>query len=134
MFPYHQKNTDYLHSDHRKSEKHSKTMEKQENPGILNIDTSLYKTRISASFANRKSCQPADPHIITSFIPGTILDILVKTGQSVKKGDDLMILDAMKMQNVLRSSVDGRIKTIAVNKGDKVSKGFILLELELNLK
>jgi len=98
--------------------------------GLLNIDTSLYKTRISTKFANRKPYQPADPRIILSFIPGTVLDILIRPGQDVKKGDDLMILDAMKMQNKLKCNLDGKVKTIAVKKGDKVSKGTVLMELE----
>jgi biotin carboxyl carrier protein len=65
-----------------------------------------------------------------SFIPGTVLDILVKKDQDVRKGDDLLVLDAMKMQNNLKSNIDGIIKKILVNKGDKVSKGTILLELK----
>jgi len=40
-----------------------------------------------------------------------------------------MILDAMKMQNLLKSSIDGEIKNIKVKKGDKVSKGTVLLEI-----
>ena len=98
--------------------------------GFLNIDTSLYKTRISNKFTNRKPYQPADPRIILSFIPGTVLDIFIEPGQDVSKGDILMILDAMKMQNKLKCSMDGRVKSIAVKKGDKVSKGTVLLELE----
>jgi len=98
--------------------------------GFLNIDTSLYKTRISSKFKNRKPYQPADPRIILSFIPGTILGIMIKEGQDIKKGDDLMILDAMKMQNKLKCNMDGKVKTIAVKKGDNVSKGTVLLELE----
>ena len=98
--------------------------------GYLNIDTSLYKTRINKKFENRKSYQPADPKIILSFIPGTVLDIMITAGQAVKKGDDLMILDAMKMQNRLKCNMDGKIKSIEVKKGDKVSKGTVLLELE----
>lgn len=98
--------------------------------GLLNIDTSLYKTRISTKFANRKPYQPADPRIILSFIPGTVLDILIRPGQDVKKGEDLMILDAMKMQNKLKCNLDGKVKTITVKKGDKVSKGTVLMELE----
>jgi biotin carboxyl carrier protein len=105
-------------------------MNKKDTLGYLNIDTSLYKTRISSKFEDRKPYQPADPKIILSFIPGTVLDILIKTGQDVKKGDDLMILDAMKMQNKLKSNMNGKVKTIAVKKGDKVSKGTVLLELE----
>ena len=105
-------------------------MNKKDTLGYLNIDTSLYKTRISSKFENRKPYQPADPRIILSFIPGTVLDILIKAGQDVKKGDNLMILDAMKMQNKLKCNMDGKVKTIAVKKGDKVSKGTVLLELE----
>jgi len=41
-----------------------------------------------------------------------------------------MILDAMKMQNKLKCIMDGKVKSISVNKGDKVSKGTVLLELE----
>ena len=105
-------------------------MKKDEKLGYLNIDSSLYKTRISENFKNRKPYQPADPKIILSFIPGTVLDIFVKEGQSVKKGEELMILDAMKMKNKLKCPMDGRVKSIAVDKGAKVSKGTVLLELE----
>ncbi len=105
-------------------------MKEDDKLGYLNIDTSLYKTRISEKFQNRKSYKPADPRIILSFIPGTVLDILIEKGQSVKKGEVLMILDAMKMQNKLKCIMDGNVKSIAVKKGDKVSKGTVLLELE----
>ncbi len=105
-------------------------MNKDEKLGFLNINTSLYQTRISEKFKNRKSYQPADPKIILSFIPGTVLNIFVKAGDSVKKGDDLMILDAMKMQNKLKCPMDGKVKSIAVIKGAKVSKGTVLIELE----
>lgn len=105
-------------------------MNKKDTLGYLNIDTSLYKTRISSKFEKRKLYQPADPKIILSFIPGTVLDIFIKAGQEVKKGEVLMILDAMKMQNKLKCNMDGKVKTIPVKKGDKVSKGSVLLVLE----
>lgn len=105
-------------------------MNKNDKLGVLNIDTSLYQTRISNKFKNRKSYQPVNPRIILSFIPGTVLDIFIEAGQKVTKGQDLMILDAMKMQNKLKCNMDGKVKSIAVKKGDKVSKGTILLELE----
>lgn len=107
-----------------------KIMNKDDKLGYLNIDTSLYLTRISSRFKKRKHYQPADPHIILSFIPGTVIDIFIKPGQQVVKGEDLMILDAMKMQNRLKCSMDGRVKSIAVSKGAKVSKGTVLMELE----
>jgi biotin carboxyl carrier protein len=105
-------------------------MSKDEKLGFLNIDTSLYQTRISKKFQDRKTYEPADPKIILSFIPGTVLDILIVKGQKVSKGEDLMILDAMKMKNKLKCPMDGKVGSIAVNKGDKVSKGTVLLELE----
>jgi biotin carboxyl carrier protein len=120
---------EYLHFDFRETVKYF-VMDNKKNIKFLNIDTSLYKTRISKKFENRRPYQPANPNIVLSFIPGTVLDILVKVNQRVEKGDELMILDAMKMQNKLRSTVKGKIKKISVNKGDKVSKGTVLLELE----
>ena len=54
----------------------------------------------------------------------------MEKGQDVRKGEDLVILDAMKMQNIMKCNIDGTIKKIHVNKGDKVSKGTILLELK----
>ena len=105
-------------------------MTKKDTTGFLNINSSLYQTRISEKFANRKPYQPADPKLILSFIPGTVLDILIQPGQEVKKGEALMILDAMKMQNNLIAAMDGKVKSVVVKKGDKVSKGTVLLELE----
>jgi biotin carboxyl carrier protein len=101
-----------------------------ENLGFLNINSTIYKTRLSSSFVSRKPYKPADSKLILSFIPGTVLDILVKEGQKVKSGDELMILEAMKMQNKLKSRVEAIIKKIMVNKGDKVAKGTVLIELK----
>jgi len=98
--------------------------------GFLNLNSRNYKTRLSRKFTERKLYTPPDPKKVLSFIPGTVLDIFVKEGQIVAKGDDLMILDAMKMQNKLKSMTDGEIKKIEVKKGDKVSKGTLLLEME----
>jgi len=105
-------------------------MNETENLKVLNINSSLYKTRLSKKFTARKPYTPADKKSIQSFIPGTVLDILVKVGQEVRVGDDLMILDAMKMQNRLKSKSKGIIKTILVKKGNKVSKGTLLLKLK----
>jgi biotin carboxyl carrier protein len=110
--------------------KEEKMTSSEDNLGFLNINSGLYKTRISAGFKNRKAYKPADPRQILSFIPGTIIEILVKVGQPVKKGDDLMILDAMKMKNRLKCSMDGRVKKITVENGARVPKGIVLIELE----
>jgi biotin carboxyl carrier protein len=105
-------------------------MSTKEKPEFLNINNSLYQTRISDKFKKRTNYKPADPRMILSFIPGTVLDIFVVQGQSVRQGDVLLILDAMKMQNQLKCPIDGIIKTIVAKKGDRVSKGVMLIELE----
>jgi biotin carboxyl carrier protein len=105
-------------------------MSTTDKPEFLNINNILYQTRISSKFKNRSKYKPADPRLVLSFIPGTILEIFVSPGQSVKKGELLLILEAMKMQNKLKCNMDGKIKSVAVKSGDKVSKGALLLELE----
>jgi biotin carboxyl carrier protein len=105
-------------------------MDTKSSLGSLNIGSGLYKTRISSKFKNKKPYKPIDPKIILSFIPGTILDIFIKEGEEVRNGDTLMIIDAMKMKNVLKCVKDGKVKTIFVGKEDKVSKGTVLLEME----
>lgn len=63
-------------------------------------------------------------------MPGKILDVLVKTGDAVKVGDTLLILEAMKMQNAILASTKGIIKKVLVKKGDTTSKSDLLIELE----
>lgn len=63
-------------------------------------------------------------------IPGLILEISVSVGQEVQAGDNLLILEAMKMENSFQSPRAGIIKTIAVQKGDAVDKGQLLIEFE----
>lgn len=113
----------FLHSKNR-------SMSEEKKPQYLNIDSSLYRTRISSRFANRKKYVPDDPRIIRSFIPGTVIEISVTPGKHVSKGDHLMIIDAMKMKNTIKSNVAGKVKSISVMPGNKVSKGSVLLELE----
>ncbi|MFK7979122.1 MAG: biotin/lipoyl-containing protein [Saprospiraceae bacterium] len=62
-------------------------------------------------------------------MPGLVLDILVKPDQEVAKGDALLILEAMKMENVLKAEGDGVVKSIEVTKGTAVDKGQIIIEM-----
>jgi len=62
-------------------------------------------------------------------MPGLILDILVKEGQEVKEGDSLLVLEAMKMENMLLAPADAVIKAIHVNKTDPVEKKQLLIEM-----
>ena len=61
-------------------------------------------------------------------MPGLIIDLKVKAGDVVKTGDQLLILEAMKMENILKSHGEGIVKNVKVKKGDAVEKGQVLLE------
>ncbi|MBK9338466.1 MAG: biotin/lipoyl-binding protein [Lewinellaceae bacterium] len=63
-------------------------------------------------------------------MPGLVISILVAPGQQVQKGDPLLILEAMKMENVIKAAGDGVVKTVAAHTGKPVDKGFTLLEFE----
>jgi len=78
----------------------------------------------------RKKYVPANPKQMCSHIPGVIREIAVHSGQSVKKGDHLLTLEAMKMMNNLTSGTDGKIKKIFVSEGEMVTKGHPLIEFE----
>jgi biotin carboxyl carrier protein len=105
-------------------------MSNEKKTGVLNIDSSLYSTRISSKFEKRKKYVPANPNIISSFIPGTVLEILVSPGSNVEKGEDVMILESMKMKNRIKSNVAGKVKSVAVSKGARIGKGDVLITLE----
>jgi biotin carboxyl carrier protein len=63
-------------------------------------------------------------------MPGMVLDILVKPGDEVKKGDGLLILEAMKMENVIKSPADLTIKKIEVEKAKAVEKNQVMISFE----
>ena len=63
-------------------------------------------------------------------MPGLVLEISVTVGQTLAKGDKVAILEAMKMENVLKAAGDGIVKSIEVQKGTAVEKGQILIILE----
>jgi len=61
-------------------------------------------------------------------MPGLIFDVLVEVGQELKKGDQLIVLEAMKMENVLKAQGDGIVQSIEVSKGNSVEKGQVLIK------
>ena len=73
---------------------------------------------------------PAGPGaIVRSPLPGVIISIDVKEGQTVKKGQKVAVLEAMKMENEIQSDVDGTVTAILVQKGDSVLEGADILKI-----
>lgn len=96
----------------------------------LQIDGVEYKTTFTPKWINRKKWTESDPNLIEAHIPGTILRIQVKEGQSVEADDTLLILQAMKMDNKITSPFAAKVKKIYVSEGAQVSKGTLMIELE----
>ena len=68
--------------------------------------------------------------MLISPMPGLIKDISVKEGQKIKKGEQIVIIEAMKMENILKSEKDCLVREILVKEGDSVSADEVLINFE----
>ncbi len=102
-------------------------------------------TVVAAAAAASAAAQPDQPRIpdskpapvqaaavssklVAAPIPGVILSVGVKPGDAVKAGQELCILEAMKMKNIIRASRDGKIADVHISAGDHVSHGQALMD------
>ncbi len=72
----------------------------------------------------------ASIQVVLAPLPGTIMQILVKEGDEVKRGDKLLVYEAMKMENNLLSEKEGIVKSVKVTAGESILQGDVLLEIE----
>ena len=63
-------------------------------------------------------------------MPGLIVDVKVQVGDTIKKGDTILILEAMKMENVLKATGDGIVKAIKISPKQNVEKNQVMIEFE----
>ena len=73
---------------------------------------------------------PAGTYAVKAPLPGTIVEIKTTVGATVKRGDTVVILEAMKMENNIDAEREGKVVAINVNKGDTVMEGTVLLTIE----
>lgn len=73
---------------------------------------------------------PSGSETIAAPMPGTILSVNVKAGDSVKSGDVLLVLEAMKMENEIMAPRDGVVASVMVNKGESVDSGKPMIALQ----
>jgi len=103
--------------------------------GTLNINGELYNFEVideqvakvlksGAEVTHKKEA------IVTAPMPGLVIEVEVKEGDSVKKGQGLLIIEAMKMQNEFKSPRDGIVKKIMVQKGQTVNSKDVLIVIE----
>lgn len=96
----------------------------------LALESGTYKTTFTQKFLDRKPYQEVDPKKVLAFIPGKIRKVHVKKGSRVKEGDRLMILEAMKMNNIIFSPIKGVVKEVYVTQGISVAKNALLIEFK----
>ena len=91
------------------------------------INAPLDLTISQLGFSNKKKGHDED---IKAPMPGIVTKIYVSPGDQIVKGDKLMALEAMKMENILKASADGTVDEIFISPGNKVDKNQILLKLK----
>lgn len=101
---------------------------------IIRINGSRHELQVRDRFdllLEQMGISPTNPSQVNEVkapMPGLIVDIKVEEGQKVKKGDPILILEAMKMENILKSPADGEVKAIKVNRRDNVEKNQVLVQ------
>lgn len=117
---------------------HAKLIElnEQHKEVTLRVNGSLYQVRLEDQYDRliremglqaKAGLQLKD---IKAPMPGLVLEIMARPGQEVNEGDPLLILEAMKMENVIKAPGEGVIKEIPVQQGEAVEKGQLLVGLE----
>ena len=103
---------------------------------VLLINGNSYRVRISDEYdelVNRLGLSASSGQKVKDVkapMPGMVLEVLAQIGQQVQKGDGLLILEAMKMENIIKAQGNGIVKAVQVQKGQTVDKGSVLLEME----
>ena len=118
-------------------------MKKQKiNPEEMTVYESLqifpnarnYKTNLTTKYRNRKQWKRPDAQEILSVIPGVVTSFSVEIGSHINKGEEIMIYEAMKMQNIIRAPFDGTVEQIFVKTGEKVAKGVVMMYLKSDVE
>ncbi len=97
---------------------------------VVKIQPVTAKPVATAAPAATPAAAPVSGNAIKTPLPGVIIDVKVKVGDTVKKGDTVVVLEAMKMENNINADRDGKVVAIQVAKGDTVADGAALVVLE----
>jgi len=112
------------------------SISKEEKKVVLKINNKTAEVRLeepldallnSLGFSSANSAKIKQ---VKSPMPGLVLSISAEVGKEIKKDEPLLILEAMKMENVIKSPTDGIVKSISVNAGQAVEKGSVMITFE----
>lgn len=109
-------------------------LEQKDKKPISRIQRVTQTSSDSASSAPKPTVTPPKvnkgSNAVNSPLPGVVLDIKVSAGDTVKKGDTIMVLEAMKMENNIQATSDGTVAKVSVEKGASVLEGTELIVIE----
>lgn len=88
------------------------------------------RTETGERVITKSAPTPAGAYAVKAPLPGTVLSINVKVGDTVKASDTVIILEAMKMENSIHAGRDGRVASISASQGAAVQEGEVLITLE----
>ena len=97
---------------------------------VVKVQPVTAKPVATAVPAATPAAAPVSGNAIKTPLPGVIIDVKVKVGDTVKKGDTVVVLEAMKMENNINADRDGKVTAIQVAIGDTVADGAALVVLE----
>jgi biotin carboxyl carrier protein len=109
------------------------SFDKSEKTAAIKVNGNIYQIKAKDQFDalleqlglnNLNSNKVSD---VKAPMPGLVLKVLVAEGDEIKKGDNLFILEAMKMENIIKAPADATIKSIKIKPTDKVEKGQLLI-------
>jgi 3-methylcrotonyl-CoA carboxylase alpha subunit len=101
---------------------------------FIHLDGEDYEIKRVSEAAEEFAEAEQDLGSLSSPMPGRIVKLLVKPGDRVKKGQDLIIVEAMKMENKIASPIDGIVKTVFFPEGDQIEANIPLIEIEEDIK
>ena len=97
---------------------------------VVKVQPVAAKPTAPATPAAKPAAAPVSGNAIKTPLPGVIIDVKVAVGDVVKKGQTVVVLEAMKMENNINADRDGKVVAIQVAKGDTVADGAALVVLE----
>jgi len=109
------------------------SFDNSEKTAVIKVNNNLYNVTAKDQFdilldkLGLSSLNATKVSEIKAPMPGMVLKVFVNEGMEIKKGDNLFILEAMKMENIIKSPADVIVKTVKIKPGDKVEKGQVLM-------
>jgi acetyl/propionyl-CoA carboxylase alpha subunit len=97
---------------------------------VIHVAWNGHVYRVEEQAEGARAGQRRDKGGLAATMPGKVIAVKASAGQVVRKGDEIVVVEAMKMENALRAPQDGTVKSVHVKVGDMVGPGAVLAELE----